>query len=121
MTTPDIPPVNVRIIDNTFKPPSKVRNIKTSYSQVTLVAGTNPPQMVLGHAPNRIRAFIQITTGQCFLAEDQNSVKKQDNACANLQAFAGGFYVLTTNEMWVGGNVVCNLAVIQEFQDDCEC
>jgi hypothetical protein len=115
---PEVPPVRVHIIaDDTSQPP-KVREIRTAYSQVTLGAGIGP-QLVLAHAPNRIRAFIQVTTGQCFLATDQNAAKKQDNACANITQFAGGFYVLGTNEMWASSGVTSNIAVIQEFEDGC--
>lgn len=118
---PDVPPVKVHIVSSDVKPQKAVRHIRTTYTQVTLGAGILP-QMVLGHAPNRIRAFIQVTTGQCFLASDANAAKKQDNSCANITQFAGGFYVLTTDEMWASSGVTSNLAVIQEFDDsDCGC
>lgn len=120
MSEPDIPPVNVRLIEDTTTKPKQVRNIRATFSQVTISVGNNTPQMLLGHAPNRIRATIEITGGQCFLAEDAASAKKQDNATANLQAFAGCFYLETTNEVWVSGNVACNIAIIQEFED-CSC
>ena len=112
----DVPPVNVRLIEDVTRP-KRVRHIRTTYSQVTVGTGIQP-QMVLGHAPNRIRAFIQVTTGQCFLASDANTAKKADNSCANITQFAGGFYVLTTDEMWASSNVAAsNIAVIQEFEE----
>jgi hypothetical protein len=118
-TPPDIPPVNVRLIEDATTKTKQVRNIRATFSQVTLSA-TSVPQMVLGHAPNRIRTILQITSGQCWLGEDANSAKKQDNATANFQAFAGTIYLETTNELWASGNVTCNIAVIQEFED-CGC
>ena len=114
---PDVPPVKVHIIADDTASPKTVRSVKTSFSQVTLGAGI-APQMILGHAPNRIRAFIQVTTGQCWLAQDQNTAKKQDNSCANIQAFAGGFYVLSTGEMWATSTTTSNIAIIQEFEDN---
>lgn len=113
---PDVPPVRVHIIADDTAKPDKVRTVRTSYSQVTLGAGIGP-QMVLGHAPNRIRAFIQVTTGQAFFAQDQNTAKKQDNSTANITQFAGGFYVLSTAEMWGSSGVTSNIAVIQEFEE----
>jgi hypothetical protein len=120
MTIVDVPPVNVRLIEDTTKAPKQVRNIRATFSQVTVGTGLGA-LMVLGHAPNRIRAILQITTGQCWLGEDQNAVKKADNATANMQAFAGVVYLETTNEVWAFSTVAaCNIAVIQEFED-CAC
>ncbi len=115
---PDVPPVRVHIIADDTAAPKRPKEVRTSYSQVTLGAGIGP-QMILGHAPNRIRAFIQVTTGQAFFAQDQNTAKKQDNSCANITQFAGGFYVLSTGEMWGSSGVTSNIAVIQEFEDPC--
>lgn len=112
----EIPPVNVRLIEDITRT-KKVRHIRTTFSQVTVGTGLGA-KMLLGHAPNRIRAFIQVTTGQCFLASDQNTAAKQDNSCANITQFAGGFYLLTTDEVWAGSNVATsNIAVIQEFEE----
>lgn len=55
------------------------------------------------------------------MASDQNTAKTQNNACANIQAFAGGFYVLTTDELWASSGVNCNIAVIQEFDNSSDC
>lgn len=117
-TTPAIPPVHVHIVGSDIEAPKKVRHVRATFIQVTLGSGIGP-QMLLGHAPNRVRAFIQVTSGQCFLASDQNAAKKQDNSCANITQFAGGFYLTTTDEVWASSGVTSNIAVIAEYEDEC--
>lgn len=110
-----IPPVNIRIVKDDR--PKKVRNIKTSYSQVIVGAGLGP-QLVLAHTPNRISAYIQCTNNPCWFGVDQSAAKRMDNATANIQPTASGFYVMTTGELWAysaGAN--CNISIIQEFEN----
>lgn len=113
----EVPPVRVHIIGSDIAPEKKpVRHVRAIFTQVTLGAGIGP-QLVLAHAPNRIRAFIQVTSGQCFFASDQNTAKKQDNSCANITQFAGGFYLTTSDEVWASSGVTSNIAVIAEIED----
>ena len=100
--------------------PKQPKEIRTTYRTFTLT-NTGVPQMLLGHAPNRIQTILQFTTaGPVVIGPDQTSVAKADNTCAQINVAAAGPITLkTTNELWAQSTVagLTNVAVIAEYEE----
>lgn len=100
--------------------PQQPKEVKTTYHTFTL-SNTLEPQLLLGHAPNRISAILQFTTaGPVVLGASRAAVVAQNSDVAQINvAAAGPITIHGTNELWgwstVAGNTNC--AVIAEYEE----
>lgn len=99
------------------KQPKEIRSTFANYQ----VSNATPPAMILGHAPNRIQAIIQIVSaGPVDLANNRADVLKSDSTNAHLASGATGYIRLfTTGEVWANSTQagVSTISVIAEYEE----
>lgn len=100
--------------------PRQPREVRATFHNYP-ISNATPPVMILGHAPNRIQALIQIVSaGPIDLAGSAADVIKSDSANAHLASGATGYVRLfTTGEVWANSTQagVSTISVIAEYEE----
>ena len=100
--------------------PKQPKEIIATYRQFT-VSNTTEPVMILGHAPNRTRAIVQITNGgPVAIGASRAAVVAQNSDVAEWVVAANGPVTMyTTKEVWAQNTVAgfSNIAVIAEYEE----
>ena len=117
--------VKVHIVGDDTKPagpvkPKQPREVRATFHNYT-VSNATPPVMILGHAPNRIQAVIQIVSaGPVDFAGSAADVERSDSTNAHLASGATGYLRLfTTGEVWANSTQagVSTVSVIAEYEE----
>jgi hypothetical protein len=100
--------------------PRQPKEIRATFHNY-LVSNSVDPVMILGHAPNRIQAIIQIVSaGPVDLAASRADVERSDSTNAHLASGATGYIRLyTTGEVWANSTQagVSTISVIAEYEE----